>query len=132
MDREMFNGRFFVPAASLSLFNIFSIVALIPVYDRVFVPLLARFGRKLTLLQRIGVPSAPPIPYTLCPMPWRLSAPTQAQTLVLWGRQARQDLAQTRDRLGGYEPGSKHSNTHTAFPESSNYMPAGDNVTSVY
>ena len=54
MNREMFDGRFFVPSASLSLFNIFSIVALIPVYDRIFVPTLARFGRKLTLLQRIG------------------------------------------------------------------------------
>ena len=58
MDREMFNGRFFVPAASLSLFNVISIVALIPVYDRLFVPLLARFGRKLSLLQRIGAPAA--------------------------------------------------------------------------
>ena len=54
MNREMFNGRFFVPSASLSLFNVVSIVVLIPVYDRLFVPLLARFGRKLTLLQRIG------------------------------------------------------------------------------
>ena len=55
MDREMFSGRFFVPSASLALFNILTIVGLIPVYDRVFVPLLHRFGRKLTLLQRIGV-----------------------------------------------------------------------------
>ena len=54
MNREMFGGRFFVPSASLALFNILSIVCLIPVYDRVFVPLLHRFGRKLTLLQRIG------------------------------------------------------------------------------
>ena len=54
MDREMFGGRFFVPSASLALFNIVAIVGLIPVYDRLFVPLLQRFGRKLTLLQRIG------------------------------------------------------------------------------
>jgi peptide/histidine transporter 3/4 len=54
MNREMFGGRFFVPSASLALFNILSIVCLIPVYDRIFVPLLHRFGRKLTLLQRIG------------------------------------------------------------------------------
>ncbi len=54
MDREMFGGRFFVPSASLALFNILTIVGLIPVYDRLFVPLLHRFGRKLTLLQRIG------------------------------------------------------------------------------
>ena len=55
MNREMFSGRFFVPSASLALFNILSIVTLIPVYDRIFVPLMQRFGRKLTLLQRIGV-----------------------------------------------------------------------------
>ena len=55
MDREMFGGRFYVPSASLALFNILTIVGLIPVYDRLFVPLLHRFGRKLTLLQRIGM-----------------------------------------------------------------------------
>jgi POT family len=41
---------------SLQLFNILAIIGLIPVYDRVFVPLLARFGKKMTLLQRIGAP----------------------------------------------------------------------------
>ena len=66
MNREMFNGRFFVPSASLSLFNVVSIVALIPVYDRLFVPLLSKFGRKLSLLQRIGGPAATsPVPPTL-------------------------------------------------------------------
>ena len=39
---------------SLQLFNILAIIGLIPVYDRVFVPLLSRFGKKMTLLQRIG------------------------------------------------------------------------------
>ena len=43
---------------SLQLFNILAIIGLIPVYDRVFVPLLARFGKKMTLLQRIGAPPA--------------------------------------------------------------------------
>lgn len=38
----------------MQLFNILAIIGLIPVYDRVFVPLLARFGKKMTLLQRIG------------------------------------------------------------------------------
>lgn len=42
----------------LQLFNILAIIGLIPVYDRVFVPLLARFGKKMTLLQRIGAPLA--------------------------------------------------------------------------
>jgi len=37
-----------------AVFNIAAIIGLIPVYDRVFVPLLHRFGKKLTLLQRIG------------------------------------------------------------------------------
>lgn len=41
-------------SVSLQLFNIAAIIGLIPVYDRVFVPLLHRFGKKLTLLQRIG------------------------------------------------------------------------------
>lgn len=40
--------------AHMQLFNILAIIGLIPVYDRVFVPLVARFGKKLTLLQRIG------------------------------------------------------------------------------
>ena len=43
-----------VPAASLALFNTLSIILLIPVYDRGLVPLLRRFGTKLTLLSRIG------------------------------------------------------------------------------
>jgi POT family len=38
----------------MQLFNILAIIGLIPVYDRVFVPLLSRFGKKMTLLQRIG------------------------------------------------------------------------------
>lgn len=54
MERSMFDGRFYIPSASLSLFNIGAIIALIPVYDRVFVPLLHKFGGKLSLLQRIG------------------------------------------------------------------------------
>lgn len=54
MQRSMFGGRFYIPSASLSLFNIGAIIALIPVYDRVFVPLLHRLGTKLSLLQRIG------------------------------------------------------------------------------
>ena len=43
-----------MPAASLALFNTLSIILLIPVYDRGLVPLLRRFGTKLTLLSRIG------------------------------------------------------------------------------
>lgn len=54
MDRSMFGGRFHVPSASLALFNIVAIIALIPVYDRIFVPLLRKMGGRLSLLQRIG------------------------------------------------------------------------------
>ena len=54
MDRNMFGGRFVIPSASLSLFNTISIITLIPIYDRGVVPLLQRFGMKITHLQRIG------------------------------------------------------------------------------
>ena len=54
MDRQIFNGRLRIPAASLALFNTISIIALIPVYDRLLVPSLRYFGRQITLLQRIG------------------------------------------------------------------------------
>ncbi|DBA89647.1 hypothetical protein WJX79_009961 [Trebouxia sp. C0005] len=53
MDRRLF-GKIQIPAASLALFNTISIIALIPVYDRVLVPGLRYFGKKITLLQRIG------------------------------------------------------------------------------
>lgn len=43
-----------MPAASLALFNTLSIILLIPIYDRGLVPLLRRFGTKLSLLSRIG------------------------------------------------------------------------------
>lgn len=54
MQRSMFDGKFYIPSASLSLFNIGAIIALIPVYDRVLIPLLHKLGGKLSLLQRIG------------------------------------------------------------------------------
>ena len=47
-------GQLRIPAASLALFNTVSIIALIPLYDRGLVPLLTCFGKKLSLLQRIG------------------------------------------------------------------------------
>ena len=54
MDRNMFGGKFVIPSASLSLFNTISIITLIPIYDRGVVPLLKKFGIKITHLQRIG------------------------------------------------------------------------------
>ena len=55
MDRQMFGGRLQIPAASLALFNTISIIALIPVYDRILVPGLRYFNRQISLLQRIGM-----------------------------------------------------------------------------
>lgn len=60
MDRVMFGGGFVIPSASLALFNTISIIVLIPIYDRGVVPLLRRFGMKLSHLQRIGAPHAFP------------------------------------------------------------------------
>ena len=54
MNRVMFGGRFVIPSASLALFNTISIIVLIPIYDRIAVPLLRRAGCKLSHLQRIG------------------------------------------------------------------------------
>lgn len=54
MNRRLF-GKIQIPAASLALFNTISIIALIPVYDRLLVPGLRYFGKKITLLQRIGM-----------------------------------------------------------------------------
>ena len=53
--RLLGGGGFRIPAASLALFNTISIIVLIPVYDKGLVPLLRKFGRQLTLLQRIGM-----------------------------------------------------------------------------
>jgi len=56
MDRTIRrNGDSFrIPSASMSLFNTLSIIVLIPVYDKLVEPLIARFWTKITLLQRIG------------------------------------------------------------------------------
>ena len=47
-------GTFYIPAASLNVINTFAIVALIPVYDKVLVPVLRKMGRPMTMLKRIG------------------------------------------------------------------------------
>ncbi|XP_035538526.1 protein NRT1/ PTR FAMILY 5.10-like isoform X1 [Juglans regia] len=56
MDRTIFPG-FEIPAASLQCFVGLSIIILIPIYDRIFVPIARAFTRKpagITMLQRIG------------------------------------------------------------------------------
>lgn len=57
MDRRLTlpGGRSFVlPAASMAVVNTLAIVMLIPVYDKLLVPLLRRLGKPITLLQRMG------------------------------------------------------------------------------
>ncbi|GIL61727.1 hypothetical protein Vafri_16126 [Volvox africanus] len=46
--------HFHVPSASMSLFNTLSIIILIPLYDKLLEPAIARCRGKITLLQRIG------------------------------------------------------------------------------
>ncbi|KAG2700451.1 hypothetical protein I3760_07G231300 [Carya illinoinensis] len=56
MDRTIFPG-FEIPAASLQCFVGLSIIILIPIYDRIFVPIARAFTGKpagITMLQRIG------------------------------------------------------------------------------
>ena len=47
-------GSFTLPAATLSIFDALMILILVPIMDRVVYPLLDKYGRKPTLLQRIG------------------------------------------------------------------------------
>ncbi|KAL8162623.1 hypothetical protein V2J09_014112 [Rumex salicifolius] len=51
-------GRFTVPAASLSSFNVISVIICVPVYDKLIVPIARNFTRKergFSQLQRIGI-----------------------------------------------------------------------------
>ena len=57
MDRTIFPG-FEIPAASLQSFVNLSIILVIPIYDRIFVPIARAFTRNpsgITMLQRIGI-----------------------------------------------------------------------------
>lgn len=47
-------GSFTIPAASLAMVDTLSVVLLIPLYDGLFIPLMRRLGRPVTLLGRIG------------------------------------------------------------------------------
>ncbi len=47
-------GSIKIPAASLSTFNTISIIVLVPVYDKLFLPALRACGIHITMLQRIG------------------------------------------------------------------------------
>ncbi|XP_075655238.1 protein NRT1/ PTR FAMILY 5.10-like [Castanea sativa] len=57
MDRPIFPG-FEIPTASLQSFVSLSIILVIPIYDRIFVPIARAFTRNpstITMLQRIGI-----------------------------------------------------------------------------
>ena len=56
MDRAVvLNGSVYhIPAASMTMFDTFAIITMIPIYDGIVVPLLKRCRCELTLLQRIG------------------------------------------------------------------------------
>ncbi len=47
-------GSFEVPAASLSMMDTLAIVGLIPLYEKLFAPMLRRMGHPVTTLRRIG------------------------------------------------------------------------------
>lgn len=78
--RRISSASLTIPAASLALFNTISIIALIPVYDKGLVPLLARFGRKLSLLQRIGEAACVLRPLTGQAQPSAMTGLTQSRT----------------------------------------------------
>ncbi|PON47023.1 Proton-dependent oligopeptide transporter family, partial [Parasponia andersonii] len=57
MERTIFSG-FEIPAASLQCFIGLTTIIVIPIYDRIFVPIARAFTRKssgITMLQRIGI-----------------------------------------------------------------------------
>ena len=47
-------GRFTIPAASLSLFDVIVILVLIPLMDRIVFPLLKKYKLTLSPLKRMG------------------------------------------------------------------------------
>jgi peptide/histidine transporter 3/4 len=54
MDRRLGSKGLQIPASSISFANTFGVLATIPLYDMVLVPLLARSKRPITVTQRIG------------------------------------------------------------------------------
>ncbi|EHA8592555.1 protein NRT1/ PTR FAMILY 8.3-like [Cocos nucifera] len=51
-------GSFTIPPASLATFNVVSVIMLVPIYDRIFVPIARRFTGKergLSEIQRMGI-----------------------------------------------------------------------------
>jgi peptide/histidine transporter 3/4 len=71
-------GVFYIPAASLAVINTVAIVVLIPIYDRILVPLLKKAGRPMTMLRRIGWGLG------ICVLAMFMSATVEARRLKLF------------------------------------------------
>ena len=54
MDLRM-GAHFSITSASLSAFDTIAIIILVPIYDRLLIPLLRRVNMAPTYLQRIGI-----------------------------------------------------------------------------
>jgi len=54
MDLRM-GAHFNITSASLSAFDTIAIIILVPIYDRLLIPLLRRYNLAPTYLQRIGI-----------------------------------------------------------------------------
>ena len=54
MDLRM-GAHFSITSASLSAFDTIAIIILVPIYDRLLIPLLRRYNMAPTYLQRIGI-----------------------------------------------------------------------------
>ena len=54
MDLRM-GSNFNITSASLSAFDTIAIIILVPIYDRLLIPLLRRYNLAPTYLQRIGI-----------------------------------------------------------------------------
>ena len=54
MDLRM-GAHFSITSASLSAFDTIAIIILVPIYDRMLIPLLRRWNLAPTYLQRIGI-----------------------------------------------------------------------------
>ena len=54
MDLSM-GPHFSITSASLSAFDTIAIIILVPIYDRLLIPLLTRYNLQPTYLQRIGI-----------------------------------------------------------------------------
>ena len=54
MDLSM-GPNFSITSASLSAFDTIAIIILVPIYDRLLIPLLTRYNLQPTYLQRIGI-----------------------------------------------------------------------------